>query len=130
MPVKSLMPPVLGLLMGMNNMNDMKKMTDYETVLERRLEKTCERNGWIASAHVAFGGDYVNCQLEKFGREEVQDEADALKSLEEFILQEFAFRLADTPTALRCNTEKIPNALAPHHLVLSIKVPFDVRKVA
>lgn len=68
MPVKSLMPPVLGLLMGMNNMNDMKKMTDYETALERRLEKTCERNGWIASAHVAFGGDYVNCQLEKFGR--------------------------------------------------------------
>ena len=68
MPVKSLMSPVLGLLMGMNNMNDMKKMTDYETALERRLEKACERNGWIASAHVAFGGDYVNCQLEKFGR--------------------------------------------------------------
>ena len=66
--MKSLVPPVLGLLMGMNNMNDMKKMTDYETPLERRLEKACERNGWIASAHVAFGGDYVNCQLEKFGR--------------------------------------------------------------
>ena len=29
MPVKSLMPPVLGLLMGMNNMNDMKKMTRW-----------------------------------------------------------------------------------------------------
>ena len=111
-------------------MDNIKKIADYEIAVERRLEKACERDGWIASAHVSFGTDYVDCQLEKFGREEVQDEADALKSLEEFILQEFAFRLADTPTALRCNTEKIPNALAPHHLVLSIKVPFDVRKVA
>ena len=52
-------------------MNDMKKMTDYEIAVERRLEKYCERNGWIASALVSFGVDYVDCQLEKFGREEV-----------------------------------------------------------
>lgn len=52
-------------------MDDLKKMTDYEIAVERRLEKSCERDGWIASAHVAFGGDYVDCQLEKFGREGV-----------------------------------------------------------
>ena len=58
-------------------MDNMKKMADYEIAVERRLEKSCERDGWIASAHVAFGGDYVDCQLEKFGREEVRDESAA-----------------------------------------------------
>ena len=111
-------------------MNDMKKMTDYEIAVERRLEKSCERNGWIASAHVSFDADYVDCQLEKFGREEVRDEADALKCLESFLLQEFRFRLADDPAALRCDAEKIPNTIAPYHLVLNVKVPFDVHKVA
>ena len=38
-------------------MDNTKKMTDYEIAVERRLEKSCERDGWIASAHVAFGGD-------------------------------------------------------------------------
>ncbi len=52
-------------------MNYMTKIADYEAAVERRLEKSCERNGWIASAHVSFDADYVNCQLEKFGREEV-----------------------------------------------------------
>lgn len=63
----------------------MKNIAEYEIAVERRLEKSCERNGWIASVQVVFGGDYVNCQLEKFGREEVW---------------------------------------------VSVKVPFDVRKVA
>ena len=111
-------------------MNYMTKIADYEAAVERRLEKSCERHGWITSAHVSFDADYVDCQLEKFGREEVRDEADALNSLEAFLSQEFGFHLADKPAALCRNTEKIPNALAPHHLVLSIKVPFDVRKVA
>ena len=56
---------------GMKVMNDMKKMADYEIAVERRLEKSCERDGWVASAHVAFGWDYVDCQLEKFGSEGV-----------------------------------------------------------
>ena len=94
-------------------MNDKKKMMDYETALERRLERFCERNGWIASAHVSFDADYVDCQLEKFGREEVRDEVDALNSLEAFLSQEFGFRLADNPTALRRDIEKIPNTIAP-----------------
>lgn len=111
-------------------MNTMKKITAYEIAVERRLEKSCERDGWIAAAHVAFGGDYVDCQLEKFGREKVWDEAEALKNLEAFILREFDFRLADNPTALRRFVEKIPNTIAPYHLVLNVKVPFDVRKVA
>ena len=108
----------------------MKKMTDYEIAVERWLEKYCERNGWIASAHVSFGADYVDCPLEKFGREEVRDEAEALKNLEPFILREFDFRLADTTTAFRRIVEKIPNTIAPYHLVLNAKAPFDVRKVA
>ena len=52
-------------------MDDLKKMADYEIAVERRLEKSCERDGWVASAHVAFGWDYVDCQLEKFGSEGV-----------------------------------------------------------
>lgn len=111
-------------------MDNMKKMADYEIAVERRLEKSCERDGWIASAHVAFGGDYVDCQLEKFGREEVRDDAAALKRLEEFLSQEFGFSLADNPAALRRDAETIPNTIAPYHLVLNVKVPFDVRKVA
>ena len=110
--------------------NYMKTIADYEAAVERRLEKSCERNGWIASAHVSFDADYVDCQLEKFGREEVRDDADALNSLEAFLSQEFGFRLADKPTALRRDSEKIPNTIAPYHLVLNVKVPFDVRKVA
>ena len=111
-------------------MDDMQNIAEYEIAVERRLEKSCERDGWIASVHVAFGGDYVDCQLEKFGSEEVQDGADALKSLESFLLQEFDFRLADTTTALRRIVEKLPNTIAPYHLVLNVKAPFDVRKVA
>ena len=111
-------------------MDDMKKMAVYEIAVERRLEKSCERDGWIASAHVAFGGDYVDCQLEKFGREEVQDDADALKRLDEFLSQEFGFSLADNPAAFRRDAETIPNTIVPYHLVLNVKVPFDIRKVA
>ena len=111
-------------------MDNMKKMTDYEIAVERRLEKSCERDGWIASAHVAFGGDYVDCQLEKFGREEVRDEQAARKALEAFVAQEFGFSLADNPVALRRDAETIPNTIAPYHLVLNVKIPFDVRKVA
>lgn len=129
MPVKSLMPPVLGLLMGMNNMNDMKKMTDHETALERRLEKACERNGWIAPAHAAFGGDYVNCQLEKFGREEVRDEQATRKALEEFVTHEFGFSLVDNPAALHRDYETIPNIIAPYHLTLNIKVLVDAPNI-
>ena len=111
-------------------MNYMTKIADYEAAVERRLEKSCERDGWIASAHVSFDADYVDCQLEKFSREEIQDEADALKRLEEFLSQEFGFCLADNPAALRRDSEKIPNTIAPYHLALNVKVSFDVRKVA
>ena len=45
-------------------MDDLKKMIACEMAVERRLEKSCERDGWVASAHVAFGWDYVDCQLE------------------------------------------------------------------
>ena len=111
-------------------MEDMKKMADYEIAVERRLEKSCERDEWTASAHVALGGDYVDCQLEKFGRKEVRDDPDALKHLEAFLAQEFGFSLADNPAALRRDAETIPNTIVPYHLVLNVKVPFDVRKVA
>lgn len=38
-------------------MNYMTKIADYEATVERRLEKSCERNGWIASADVSFETD-------------------------------------------------------------------------
>lgn len=111
-------------------MGNMKNIAEYELAVERRLEKSCERDGWIASAHVAFGGDYVDCRLEKFDREEVRDESDALMRLDKFASQEFGFSLADNRAALRRDAETIPNTIAPYHLVLNVKVPFDVRKVA
>ena len=40
-------------------MNYMTKIADYEATVERRLEESCEQDGWIASAHVAFVEDYV-----------------------------------------------------------------------
>ena len=45
-------------------MDNMKKIADYEIAVERRLEKSCERDGWIASAHVAFGADCVDYRIE------------------------------------------------------------------
>ena len=50
-------------------MTYMKTIVDHEIAVERRMEKSYERNGFIASAHVSFD---VDCQLEKFGREEVR----------------------------------------------------------
>ena len=50
-------------------------------------------------------------QLEKFGREEVRDDADALKRLQEFLSQEFGFSLADNLAALRRDAETIPNTI-------------------
>lgn len=46
-------------------MNYMKKIADYEIAVERRQEKSYERNGWTTSAHIPFGADHVDCQLEK-----------------------------------------------------------------
>ena len=41
-------------------MNYMSSIADCETAVECRLEKSCERNGWIASAHLSFAADYVD----------------------------------------------------------------------
>lgn len=41
-------------------MNYMTKIADYEAAVERRLEKSCERSGWIASAHFSFDADYFD----------------------------------------------------------------------
>ena len=108
----------------------MNKMIDYEIAVERRLEKSCEGDGWIASAHVAFGGDYVDCLLEKFGRDVIRDESTAHRLLEEFVVREFGFSLVGNPAALRRHAETIPNTIAPYHVTLNVKIPFDVKKVA
>jgi len=111
-------------------MEDIDRIAKYEIAVERRMEKSCERDGWIASVHVSFGADYVDCRLEKFGREEAPDDAEARKRLGEFAAAEFGFSLADNPAALRRDNEKIPNTIAPYHVVLNLAVPVDVRKVA
>ena len=41
-------------------MEDIDRIAKYEIAVERRMEKTCERDGWIASVHVSFGADYVD----------------------------------------------------------------------
>ena len=111
-------------------MEDMDRIAKYEIAVERRMEKACERDGWIASVHVSFGADYVDCQLEKFGKGAVADEAEARKRLGEFAAAEFGFSLADNPAALRRDAETIPNTIAPYHVVMNLTVPVDVRKVA
>lgn len=111
-------------------MEDIDRIAKYEIAVERRMEKACERDGWIASVHVSFGADYVVCQLEKFCRDEVKDEDEARRRLEEFALSEFGFALGDNPAALRRDAETIPNTIAPYHVVMSLTVPVDVRKVA
>ena len=54
-------------------MNYMTKIADYEAAAERRLEKSCERNGWIASAHVSFDAEenYGENRKKRFGTGEL-----------------------------------------------------------
>ena len=67
-------------------MDDMKKWPITKSPLRDGWRSPANGTG-IVSAHVAFGGEYVDFLLKKFGREEVRDESDALKCLEKFIAE-------------------------------------------
>ena len=50
---------------------DMEKMAMLERELERRVEKMCEKNGWIAAANFLYGMETASMMLEKFSKEPV-----------------------------------------------------------
>ena len=50
---------------------DMEKMDMLERELERRFEKMCEKNGWIAAANFLYGMETASMMLEKFSKEPV-----------------------------------------------------------
>ena len=50
---------------------DMEKMAMLERELERRFEKMCEKNGWIAAANFLYGMETASMMLEKFSKEPV-----------------------------------------------------------
>ena len=47
---------------------DMEKMAMLERELERRFEKMCEKNGWIAAANFLYGMETASTMLEKFSK--------------------------------------------------------------
>ena len=50
---------------------DMEKMAMLERELERRFERMCEKNGWIAAANFLYGMETASMMLEKFSKEPV-----------------------------------------------------------
>ena len=50
---------------------DMEKMAMLERELERRFEKMCEKNGWIAAANFLYGMETASMMLEKFSKDPV-----------------------------------------------------------
>ena len=50
---------------------DMEKMAMLERELERRFEKMCEKNGWIAAANFLYGMETASMMREKFSKEPV-----------------------------------------------------------
>lgn len=50
---------------------DMEMMAMLERELERRFEKMCEKNGWIAAANFLYGMETASMMLEKFSKEPV-----------------------------------------------------------
>ncbi|MDO5318511.1 MAG: hypothetical protein Q4G65_07805, partial [bacterium] len=39
-------------------MDNIKNIADYEIADEKRLEKACQRGGWISTAHVSLDDSY------------------------------------------------------------------------
>jgi len=43
---------------------DIEKMATLEREFEKRFEKMCEKNGWIASANFLYGTETASMMLE------------------------------------------------------------------
>ena len=50
---------------------DIGKRATLERELEKRFEKMCEKNGWIASANFLYGTETASMMLENFSKEPV-----------------------------------------------------------
>ena len=87
-------------------------MAHVEREIETRFERSCEKDGWIASVAIS-DSHTASLLLEKFGEDPIihLDECTAVQRFADFVKEEFGVQL----DAER-RTETIPNTRNPHHI--------------
>ena len=97
-----------------------EKMATLERELEKRFEKMCEKNGWIASANFLYGTETASMMLEKFSKEPVSpdDVRAAHMAINGFIIAELGIPYIVDNEVFTEDEERIPNTIAPYHFTI------------
>ena len=98
-------------------------MSRIEREIEKRMEAACEKDGWVVSVAM-MPPENTTLFIEKFGEAPIRssDEDAALESAQAFAKAEFG-----TDVEVIRDEEKIPNARAPYHIRLRLKVDASKR---
>ena len=108
-------------------MKEMQVMTSLEKELEKRLEETCQRNDWTATADIRFGTTIASLTLEKFSKEPIdpKDYRDAHMSLCDFIIAELNIHYIEHEKVFTELNEEIPNTITPYHYSINAKLDIE-----
>jgi len=103
---------------------DIDRMVKLERELEKRFEKMCEKNGWIASANFLYGTETASMMLEKFSKEPVSpdDVRAAHMAINDFIIAELGIPYFVDNEVFTEDEEKIPNTIAPYHFTIHARI--------
>ena len=103
--------------------DDHEKMARVEREIEKRMEATCEKDGWYVAVAM-MPPESTTLHIEKFGEEPVagEDARAALDSAVAFAKAEFG-----TSATVERFDEKIPNTRAPYHVTFLVQVDASKR---
>lgn len=103
--------------------DDLDNLARIEREIEKRMEVACEKNGWYVAVAMT-PPERTTLHIEKFVEEPLRssDEDAALKSAQAFAKAEFG-----TEVEVVRDDETIPNARAPYHIRLRLKVDASKR---
>lgn len=104
--------------------NTFPKMVDLERELEKRFEKMCEKNGWIASANFLFGTETASMVLEKFSKEPISpdDVQAAHMMINDFIIAELGIPYIADDKVFTESEEKVSETVAPYHFTITARI--------
>lgn len=99
-------------------------MATLERELEKRFEKACEKNDWSATAYLQIGGNEAPLMLDKHSEKQIlaDDVESAQNAIREFIAAELGIADIAEDKVFTKNEEKIPNTIAPYHVVLTVRI--------
>lgn len=103
---------------------DIDDMDNLERELEMRFEKTCERNGWSATAYLEIGGTRATLMLDQYSQSPITqaDVKAAHATVREFIASEFEIRDFVESKVFEDYAETVPNTIAPNHVTVTAKI--------